>query len=129
MIKSTGTLCYSIGEPHKLIVEVDPGLVDLYRALVPPYVRLRRQRWPGHITVVREEVVPRLDRWGSRQGQEVEFEFDPIVACDDKYHWLNVRCPLLIEVRRELGLPDMSALSRPPDGSDCFHITLGNSKA
>lgn len=128
MIRSTGTLSYSTDGPHKLIVEVDPGLVGLYRALVPPYVRLRRQRWPGHITVVRDEPVQRLDRWGTRQGQEIEFEFDPIVACDDTYYWLNVRCPMLAEIRRELGLSDTSALSRPPDGSDFFHITLGNLK-
>lgn len=128
MIRSSGTLSYSAGEPFRLVVDVDQGLVDMYRALVPPYVRLRRQRWPAHITVVRNEPILCRGPWAAHQGATVEFEFDPVVAHDLTYHWLNVTCPRLSELRIELGLTPSSALTRPPDGSEFFHITLGNTR-
>ena len=128
MITSVGTLSYSTAGPHRLVVDVDPGLVGLYRALVPPYVRPARQKWPAHITVVRNEPIARPERWLAYQGEAVTFEFDPVVVSDETYLWLNVRCPHLSGIREELGLSPLSAMSRPPDGSDFFHVTLGNFK-
>lgn len=125
MITSIGILNYTI---DKLVVDVDPGLVGLYRALVPPYERPKPQKWPGHITVVRNEIPPNAGRWGAHDSEFIEFEFDPVVVSDATYLWLNVTCPRLVSIRNELGLPAMSALTKPPDGTDFFHITLGNFK-
>ena len=127
MIESSGVLRYSL--PHKLVVDVDPGLVDVYRALVPAYLRLRRQKWPAHITVVREESIAVPSAWGRHEGETVVFEFHPFVMYDTTYFWLDVTCHRLCDLRIELGLPAMSNLTRPPDGKDFFHITLGNAKA
>ena len=52
-------------------------------------------------------------------GQEVEFYYDPIIMTEGRSFWINVKCPILDELRESLGLP-------------CkwrgYHVTLGNLK-
>lgn len=130
---STGILRYSRLEDggYKLIVEVDPGIVQVARALVPRAVRLNTQRYAPHISVVRQEVPPaeRESFWGLYEGHSIEFEYSPLVHDDTRYYWLLAYCPRLHALRIELGLPYSTELTRPPDESvDCFHITVGNCK-
>ena len=129
--KSEGTLAYSI-EPlvgHKLIVSIDPGIAETYRALVPKAVRLQRGKFAPHISVIRKEPIPNLDLWGKHEGALIAFEYEPHVYNDEMYYWLRCYSPALIAIRRELGLDDLSELARPPDLADCFHTTLGNTKS
>jgi len=129
--KSEGVLAYSI-EPtvgHKLSLAVDHGIVDTYRALVPKSVRLQRTRFPPHISVIRKEPIPNLDLWGRYEGEDVPFEYEPLIYNDETYFWLRCFSPRLIAIRRELGLEDLSFLARPPDLADCFHVTIGNLKS
>lgn len=129
MPSSRGVLRYSSpGTPWRLVMEVDPGLSGLYRALVPKAVMMRHQRYGPHVTVVRDEVPSVPSAWGFREGREVQFDYSEEVRHDDVYWWLEVYCPRLTAVRLELGLPASSALTRPPDGRDCFHTTIGNCK-
>lgn len=114
--------------PHKVHVDVDPGIVRLARALVPKTIRLQRPRWDPHITVVRNEAIPNLTVWGRHEGSFVEFEYDSYVHCDDTYYWVRVFCPALTQLRLDLGLPESSELTRAPDGFESFHITIGNLK-
>jgi len=128
--KSEGVLTYSI-EPtvgHKLSLTIDEGLAATYRALVPKAVRLQRPRWPAHISVIRKEPIPNLHLWGRYEGEDVPFEYEPIIFNDETYYWLRCFSPRLIEIRRELGLEDLSYLARPPDMFDSFHMTFGNTK-
>lgn len=125
-LQSSGALRYYGG--FKLNVEVDPGIVELARALVPKSVRLRRTRYEPHITVVRNEAVPKPGKWSLYEGIITTFEYDPYVYNDDTYYWLRVYCPLLTDIRRELGLPPSSQWSRAPDGFESFHVTIGNLK-
>lgn len=123
-------LCWSSGELRidetgKVNVVVDPELVELIRALIPKARIPARQRYAPHITVVRDEefaVVP--------EGfpATVGFWYDPEPVEGETYWWLRVEAEELIQVRRSLGLPDTSEQSRPPDGMNCFHITIGNTK-
>lgn len=132
MHESIGVLRYSVDERHdvghKLHVEIDEGIGVLYRTLTPKSVRLQKPRYPMHISVVRKEVVPRLDLWGKYEGQAVRFRYDPQAYNDETYYWLRVHCPILMHVRRELGLSSLSDLARPPDMALCFHCTFGNTK-
>ena len=130
MVKSVGTLHYNldVSTDHQLVVKVDQGIVDVARALVPKHIRLNRQKYEPHITVIRKEV-PQHGPWGLHHDKPVEFEFDSYVFNDDTYFWLRAFSPQLIEIRKELGLPDYSWAARGPDGFDSFHITIGNTKS
>lgn len=127
--RSEGVLRYSESDDRFwLVVDVDPGIVEVARALVPKSIRLNRQRYEPHITVVRNEKPPDLAAWRRWADHPVGFEYDPLVCDNAVYFWLQAFCPRLNAIRRELGLPTWSDTSRPPDLADCFHITIGNLK-
>ena len=128
--KSKGKLHYShAGDAgFKLIVEVDPGIASLYRALIPPYIQLNPQRYAAHISVVRHEHTIN-EHWGKYEGEEIDFEYDTHIHHGKVYWWLNAFSTRLEEIRIELGLPVSSEYTRPPDSYlKVFHITLGNTK-
>jgi hypothetical protein len=128
--KSVGELHYSSNDVHgfKVHVDVDPGIAETYRALVPKSVRLQRTRYPPHISVVRKEMVAKLDEWGKHEGALIPFEYEPVVYNDETYYWLRCYSQVLVEIRRGLGLPDLSEMARGPDMFDSFHCTIGNCK-
>lgn len=124
MRESVGILRASEGP--KLIVEVDPGITLVARALIPKAYRVRPQRWPAHVTVVRNEF-PQVPIAGL-EGREITFHYDPFVRDDGVYWWLDVHSSELVAIRQGLGLPGFSEWARPPDGRDVFHMTIGNTK-
>lgn len=109
---------------YRLALEVDPGIVDVARALVPKHIRLARQRYAPHISVVREENPGPL----SLEGLKVPFTYCPEVVPGEVYYWLRAESPELRVLRASLGLPLMAWYNYPPDLEDCFHITVGNTK-
>jgi hypothetical protein len=124
---ASGRVRYSTPEGrHKLIVEIDPGIAAVARALSP--VKLNTPRYASHISVVRHETPPNLSVWGKYEGAIIPFEYCPLVHDDGKYYWLQVLSPVLVGIRVELGLPASSLKSRPPDGTEIFHTTIGNTK-
>jgi hypothetical protein len=127
---SSGPLRYSRLENggFKLVLEVDPEIPRLARALIPKAVRLNQPRFAPHITVVRNEVPKRERYWGRLEGRTIYFTYSPVVCVGEVYFWLRVFCTPLNKLREELGLPHSSEWSRPPDGSECFHTTIGNTK-
>jgi hypothetical protein len=119
-----GTL-FVTPEELKLHVVVDPGIVDLTRALIPKHHKLNRTRYPPHISVIRRETwEPDL----SLHGTPVTFTYDPTVAAGPVYWWLRAWSDDLLRVRASLGLPALAWACRPPSEEDCFHITVGNTK-
>lgn len=128
MLKSIGRLIYEPG--FRLIVLVDKGLADFYRSLIPKSLPVQKPRWAPHITVVRseKETPAHPEHWSKYEGKEVEFCYDPFIRIDKTYYWLNTWCDRLVEIRTELGLPAKSRWTRPPDGHQCFHITIANRK-
>lgn len=126
MFLSEGKLDYSL--PHKLVVLIDRGICDFYRKLIPPSYVCRPQMYAPHITVVRKELPPNMEFWGKYQNDLVSFSYDPYIHYNGTYWWLNVDCPRLTEIRTELGLEPWTELTRPPDGCEWFHTTIGNSK-
>jgi hypothetical protein len=127
---SKGILRYSIVDiGYRLIVEVDQGISEYYRSLIPKYKDVRGQRYRAHISVVRKEVPPRLENWGKYNGEEVEFCYNSCVRWGTVYYWLDAYSKRLEEIRVELGLPISSEYTRPPDSFEkVFHITIGNRK-
>lgn len=131
MNKSTGTLQYSLDDESKerLILEVDKEISTYYRSLIPRHIKLNYQKFPPHISVIRKEKVLDQSLLKSFHGLEVSFEYDNFIHNDDTYYWLNAHSNDLISLRNKLSLPDYSELCKPPDGINCFHITIGNTKA
>ena len=130
--KSEGVLRYSNEGGYRLVAEVDQGIADYYRSLIPSYLQVQKPRWPAHCTIVRpgKEFPKRLDYWGSYDGDIVVFNYDPFVQIDETYYWLNAWCDRFVEIRTELGLPPKSRWTLPPSGGfQCFHVTIANKKS
>jgi len=127
MFKSIGILKYHVN-PYKLIVEIDPGISDYYRSLVPKYIYVNKQMYAPHISVIRKEIIPNLDLWNKYDSNAFEFEYDNYIYISDNYLWLNVFSEELENIRFELGLPKTSEITRSPDGRHKFHTTIGNFK-
>ena len=128
LFRSVGILRYSQTGVN-LRVEVDQGIADYYRSLIPKSIKPNRQAYPAHISVVRKETVPRMDLWRKYEGEELEFHYSPMIHSGTVYCWLNCFSTKLEEIRLELGLPVSSEYTRPPEGYvKCFHCTLGNYK-
>lgn len=134
-LPSTGTLRYSpqLGRGgHRrrdggstvwwLIVDCDP---ELGRYLRHQYLLGHRRTrglqaplWGPHISVIRGETPPRPAAWKRLDGATVGFDYDPQVHEAQGYVWCPVRCPALLDLREELGLP------REPQPA--LHLTIGN---
>lgn len=115
---------------YRLVVDIDPGISEYYRALIPlGMVQLNKQMYSPHISVVRKEVPPNIEFWGKYEGEEVDFAYDNVVHHSATYWWLNCFSKRLEEIRLELGLPVNSPYTLPPEGfAKCFHSTIGNTK-
>lgn len=128
MFVSSGTLKYFHGPDRWLILEVDPEIVRYYRYFIPKSICLNIQKYQPHISVVRKESPIHMEHWGKYEGLDIYFEYSNIIRWGTIYYWLDAYSDRLTEIRLELGLQRTTALSRPPDGRECFHITLGNVK-
>lgn len=127
MFKSSGMLKY-FNDPYKLILEVDQGISDFYRKLIPKYIKLNKQLYGAHISIVRKEIPSNINKWKKYQNRIIEFEYENIIYNDETYYWLNAYSSNLEYIRKELGLQTTSEITRSPDGKHKFHITIGNTK-
>lgn len=127
MLASYGLLVYS-ENPHKLIVKVDDEIGRYYRSLIPKYYRVQQPLYDSHISVIRNEKIVNLDFWKKYHLLNIYFEYDNYINNYGVYFWLNSKSDILTNIRMELGLSKTSEWSRPPDNSNNFHITIGNSK-
>lgn len=127
-------LCESIGElkysnnPYKLILEVDQGISDYYRSMIPKYYKVNRQLYNAHISIVRKEIPVNLQYWNKYQGKELKFEYEPFVYFDETYFWLNCYLKEIQDIRIELGLGPSHSIVKSPDGKHDGHMTIGNMK-
>lgn len=114
----------------RLVMEIDPGINLLYKALIPKYKNVTGQRYSPHVSIVRKERPANLKAWGLYEGRKVRFKYSPDVHTDGIYWWLNVYSSQLEAIREELGLPVHSKITEPPGQfKRCFHTTIGNNKA
>ena len=121
-ITSIGVLNYGPGE-RRVVLHVDQGIADFYRAMLPKWLPANAQYYPAHISVVRHETSPNMSAWKKHEGERIAFEYKPEVVGDETYYWLDVWCSRLCEIRTELGLAPY------PWWRNRFHITIANRKA
>lgn len=124
--RSTGTLLFDpkkgtrFFEPWWLLVECDQGIVDyLCWHLIRHGIDLDKgSRWGAHISAIKGERPLFPHAWGRDQGHEVEFRYGHTIHWANGHHaWVEVLCPELTLLRKELGLwRKEHAL---------YHLTLG----
>lgn len=121
-MKAKGILRYNEGD--RLVVDIDVGLAEYYRSFIPNSISFNIPMYPPHITVVRGryESPPDRTHWGTREGEEIEFEYENDIQIGRLYIWLPVQCKELEEIRYSLGL------DRCFDKFKGFHITIANMK-
>ncbi len=115
---------------QRIVLLVDPSIALYYRSTIPKFFHAHPTRYEPHISVVRKEIVS-SDSWNlalKLHGKNISFAYDPFVFDDGVYFWLNVESEELVSFRKYLGLTAYSEMARPPDGSDCFHMTIANTK-
>lgn len=127
MFKASGPLRYGPG--IRMIVEVEQGIADYYRKMIPKYYYVQPQMYNAHITVVRtaKETPQNMSVWGKYEGEIIPFTYENEILTNGIYWYLNVQSNRIGYIREELGLPRF----RFGDlGSDkkCYHITIGNVK-
>ena len=127
MFTSSGIIRY-FDIPLKVIVEVDPEIVNYYRALVPKWITINKQLHLPHISVIRNEVPTIWNKWKQRDGEKIDFQYSHDIKHGKVYYWLEAYSSDLEDLRVELGMSANSDITRPPDHHDCFHITIGNMK-
>src|SRR5574343_153030 len=111
---------------YKLIVEVDRGISLFYKSLIPRWLNVRSQGWAPHISVVRKETPPNMNKGGLHEGEVVDFIYDIGTRNDDTYWWLDAYSKRLDEIREELGFKPPVPMRPLPEGFDKrYHITLG----
>ena len=128
LFKSYGKLDYSQLPQIRLVAELDPGIAEFYRSLIPKHFVLQKPMYVPHVSVIRKETPTNMAAWGKYQGELVEIFYDPYIFFGKIYCWLKVHSVRFEEIREELGLPRHSHITRPPDEQPCFHMTLGNQK-
>ena len=131
---SSGVLRY--GE-NRLVLDIDQGIVDYYRSMIPKYMDIRPQRYNAHISVVRKEIKePNRNFWFKHENKEIDFVYSPKICFDNRYYWLNVWSKGLETIRTELELSNIphyigDGYTPPPLNTDfikTFHVTIGNRK-
>lgn len=112
------------GTPNKkwwAIVECPHDIIDYYRYWVTKYEKFKISPpvFGSHISIIRDEEPPDEFKylWKAKDGMEVEFTYYPNFETNGDYWWLKVECPILNEIRLELGLPE-----EPQFG---YHLSIG----
>lgn len=108
------------------IVEVDREITRYYRWWLKreKHIHLEQPSWDAHISVIRGETAckehPEL--WKKYNGQRVDFLYEhgnyrchPDKTLGGHFYWVDVECPQLDRIRKEMGLPRGWR----------FHITVG----
>lgn len=130
MHTSTGKLVYdptianktkTRADPYWLILECDGEICRYYRHMAQKaiYIDMLRPAWGAHISIIRGEVPAKPDLWRKYAGKIISFNYGETVRSNHIHFWLDVDCPVLLDIRDELGLP-----RNPVFGQ--LHLTIGN---
>jgi hypothetical protein len=125
---STGTVVFDPGQgtskfdPWWAILACDAGIVDYLSWLLRRHgIEVSRgSHWGTHVSFVKGEQPPNPAAWGRDCG-EVPFHYGHVIHwANGRHAWVDVWCPVLTDLRAELGLPTMPQMK--------YHLTLGRLK-
>lgn len=97
------------------VIDIDKEITRYYRWWLKQehHLLLNQPAWDAHVSVVRGErsVQRNADLWKKHHGRIVDFKYQhgDIQVSKDKdqpgwFHWIRVDCPVVDEIREELGL-------------------------
>lgn len=97
------------------VIELDREITRYYRWWLQRerHIILQQPAWDAHISIIRgEKLTPeQMKLWKKHQGRKVEFVYEhgDIQISKDKdapghFYWIRVDCPVVDEIRQELGL-------------------------
>ena len=138
LFSSTGYLKY---QNERFIVSVDEDLSRYYISQIP--LKINKQKYAPHITVAKisktelkklclsdiyKKFFPNQNIFLNEVsiGKIIKFDYNHYIFNNEIYFWLNAYSDELNEFRSRID--SLSDIWMPPDGSKCFHITLGNLK-
>ena len=103
-------------------LEVPRDFGPFYRYLIPRYMGAHPNKYPPHITIVRE-----WERHNEEflnrpyEGYIFSFEYSGKIHFDGTYFYLKCRSQMIKQMREEFGLI-------PYRKDNCYHLTVGNNK-
>jgi len=107
------------------IVKVDPEITRYYRHWLQWHLHkheIAPPSWDSHISVIRGEKPAEnlMHLWKKYDGQKVKFRYKhyPRRAHKEQFWFVDVECPLLMQIREELERPTTWPL----------HLTIGKEK-
>lgn len=129
MYEATATVRYGPG--LRVIAEIDQGISDLYRSLIPKYYYAKPQAYRAHITIIRtkKEIPTKLETWGQHEGRTIKYYYSSFIQMSERYFWLEAHSEEIGDIREELGLlryRDDTWFGGKRHNS--YHITIGNRK-
>jgi hypothetical protein len=136
--RATGTLVYDYGKGTKLfepwwaMLFTDQGIQNYYCYWAEKWGKpvYKGSAYGCHVTVIRGEAPPIVDKWGLCDGKQIDFWYSPTIRYSGHHAWLDCYCEELIDIRRELGYPDKphKVLGTGEVIRQGFHLTLGRLK-
>lgn len=124
--ESVGTIKYDPPRPGLkkkkdwwAIVKVDREITRYYRWWVKKryWIDLCMPSWDAHISIVRGERPERhlMHLWKKYDGHKVTFKYGHDVQQNGQFWFVDVDCPFLLDIRKEL--------NRPTNWN--LHLTIG----
>lgn len=94
-----------------VILECSNSIVNYYKRVVEKFI-WKKVSTPLHLchaTVVpakHEGDLKKHHNWGKHEGEVVQFKYYSSIQTDEngKYYWLVIDCPIIHQIRMELGL-------------------------
>lgn len=121
LFHATGRVIYGPGV--RVVLDVDQGIVNFYRSLIPKTIPINGLRNKAHITIVRTGVEsPNFLKWGVDSGRQLSYTYSNEIIIDRLYAVLPVWSEDIGSLREKLGLP------RFRRGFNKYHITIGHFK-
>jgi hypothetical protein len=107
-----------------MVAYLDNQIIEYWRSLIPQYYGVNPPRTPAHISIVRPFENPDRWCWNKFNNWPVDVIYYAGVRTDRNqlYWWLDCDSDDIVDIRRQLGLPDYLGLF------ECQHITIGNTK-
>ncbi|MEM7015267.1 MAG: hypothetical protein AAF585_27740 [Verrucomicrobiota bacterium] len=100
--------------------EIGAYLRKLYAMSTHGVSELQEPLWGTHVSVIRDEEPPNLDRWRELEGAELTVRYSQVVEIHSSYAVVQAQCDEALDYRESLGL------SREPELP--LHMTIGNLK-
>lgn len=102
-----------------LLLQVDDEIARYYADVIRKRFDIplhHRSKWGAHVSVIRGELLPNPNGWGSDEGREIKIKYTHDIYTNNTHWWLNVECDELAEIRERYGLPANKRF---------FHLTIG----